>query len=475
MNSYLSDKSLKAIVIISLAYVTPIVLTGGLYIDDIGRSLTGLAWMHDGRVLTSALMILLSGGYPVTDIYPIGNIASSLLIALSGFTIAKSFGINTRSLVPLSLLILFSPFMLENLSYRFDSLSMGISILAICIPFLWYNKCLLFIVTSVICVYVSLQTYQASSTCYLVIACFFCADEFRKSFKNGMLLGIASCFSFLTSTLLSSITWKALSLDMNGRGGIINSQVELTDNIYKYIDLLSDATSYQLVFSLALLLLPCVLFLMYVVRSGRKFHMKALPIIMVALALIISIGPGLFLSGTWWTPRIMIGAPVFLTCLCCLALAVNGDNWLTTVGSWLYLFAGLILCVSYANATKANNEYIDSIISMARPYISSTDESNLVINGEVKRPARVKIYDDKFPIIKHLIPTYMSNSWTWGVAQFKRTDSIGERAWGLRGERRVNAIKNICSMRVALANKDFTLYSDSNISILDFNKVKCAN
>lgn len=124
----------------------------------------------------------------------------------------------------------------------------------------------------------------------------------------------------------------------------------------------------------------------------------------------------------------MIGAPVFLTCLCCWALAVNGDNWLTTVGSWLYLFAGLILCVSYANATKANNEYIDSIISMARPYISSTDESNLVINGEVKRPARVKIYDNKFPILKHLIPTYMSNSWTWGVAQFKRTDSIGERA-----------------------------------------------
>lgn len=209
MNCYLSDKSLKAIVIISLAYVTPIVLTGGLYIDDIGRSLTGLAWMHDGRVLTSAFMILLSGGYPVTDIFPIGNFASSLLIALSGFTIAKSFGINTRSLVPISLLILFSPFMLENLSYRFDSLSMGISIVAICIPFLWYNKSLLFIVTSVICVYVSLQTYQASSTCYLVIACFFCADEFRKSFKNGMLLGIASCLSFLTSTLLSSITWKA--------------------------------------------------------------------------------------------------------------------------------------------------------------------------------------------------------------------------------------------------------------------------
>lgn len=470
----LDRRQLLIVMALSIAYVFPIVLTNGLYIDDLGRIITGLAWMHDGRVITSILMTIISGGYPITDIWPWGNILSACILGLSGIIICNSFSISTKTSIPLSLVILCSPFMLENLSYRFDSLSMSLSILAICIPFLFKDRIKPFIFYSILGIYVSLQTYQASATSYFVIVCFLVILYSKSSLKSAFTLGISSVASFFVAVLISYATWRILTLQMNGRGETIKSISELKTNINGYLDLLSSSFSAQ--FALSLSLIACVsiyAIISMIINKRINIYSKVISILSLIFCIIASIGPSLVLSDSWWTPRIMVGFPFVILGLMLFSLSCGVKEYIIRSCAYVYIFSAFVLCSAYSNATNANNSYIDNVLNYTSQYLSSSNQVNLIINGNMKRSERVKIYDDKFPILKHLIPTYMSNSWTWGVAQFKKNDLIGIGSWGIRSKRRDHELKTMCSYDKIAENKEMYIYKKNDIIILDFNKTDC--
>ncbi|WP_158628836.1 glucosyltransferase domain-containing protein [Dyella choica] len=105
--------------------------------DDMARMLSGAySWNDNGRPLTTALMRLLEGNLPrLVDFSPMPQILAIALLALAGVLIARRHAIQSPWLAAMLVLPLGAqPFFLENLSFRFDAVAMGASVLLAVLP-----------------------------------------------------------------------------------------------------------------------------------------------------------------------------------------------------------------------------------------------------------------------------------------------------------------------------------------------------
>jgi hypothetical protein len=115
----------------------PILRANRYYSDDLKRALIGrTGWDSNGRPLTTLLMKLLQAyDHALIDISPLTQIGAVALLAWAGALIARRYSIRS---VPLAALVAFplggQPFFLENLSYKFDALSMSLALFLALVP-----------------------------------------------------------------------------------------------------------------------------------------------------------------------------------------------------------------------------------------------------------------------------------------------------------------------------------------------------
>jgi hypothetical protein len=114
----------------------PILLADRYHLEDISRLIRGVyGWVGEGRPLTAFVMMVLNLFGPMTDIAPIPQLAGISLLAYSTVWIAHRFEIESPLQAALAALPLGgSPFFLENLSFRFDSLGMCLAIVLALVP-----------------------------------------------------------------------------------------------------------------------------------------------------------------------------------------------------------------------------------------------------------------------------------------------------------------------------------------------------
>lgn len=150
----------------------PILRADRPYNDDLKRALLGRAsWDSNGRPLTTLLMRAVQAyDHTMVDIAPLPQIGAVLLLAWIGSRIAVRY---TRASPWLAALLVFplgaQPFFLENLSFRFDALSMALAVLLAAWPLLmvegrkhWQN--------GVLCLFAALCLYQPATNVFLVLA-----------------------------------------------------------------------------------------------------------------------------------------------------------------------------------------------------------------------------------------------------------------------------------------------------------------
>lgn len=108
-------------------------LSGRTYVDDIWRTLRGYSnWIAAGRPLADWLMQTLNFGLPLTDLAPLPQLGGIGAVALGAFLLYRAID---RGDLPFALpalaasLLLLNPFLLECMSYKFDALPMGLSVL----------------------------------------------------------------------------------------------------------------------------------------------------------------------------------------------------------------------------------------------------------------------------------------------------------------------------------------------------------
>lgn len=117
----------------------PILRANRYYNDDLKRALIGhTGWDSNGRPLTTLLMRLLQCyDSALVDISPLTQIGAVALLAWVGVLIARRYALRSPWLAALIVFPLGAqPFYLENLSYKFDALSMSVAVWLALLPLL---------------------------------------------------------------------------------------------------------------------------------------------------------------------------------------------------------------------------------------------------------------------------------------------------------------------------------------------------
>ena len=116
-----------ALTIMGVIYAYPVVTCDRLYIDDLRRSVMGVAeWEGVGRPTASILMALLNFQYPffegltIIDLSPLPQIISLALLIYSASRLSIDINKKTPFLLGAATVfpIIGSPFYLENISYQ---------------------------------------------------------------------------------------------------------------------------------------------------------------------------------------------------------------------------------------------------------------------------------------------------------------------------------------------------------------------
>lgn len=160
------------------------------YIDDIRHNVeTYYEWGNNkGRWGIAIANLLVQMGYTLGDRSPITQLiaivfldASAIILAIVFQRLFKQNKIKILSLIASSIII-FNPYFLQCLSYKYESVGMGISVLLAVFPFLFLENRKLFLWVSAISIFLMCNFYQSSSGIYILMVIFwgfmkYCLDE----------------------------------------------------------------------------------------------------------------------------------------------------------------------------------------------------------------------------------------------------------------------------------------------------------
>lgn len=460
-----------------LLYILPLILSGVDYTDDIGRSISGYGWGIDGRFISTAIMQILSFNQWISPIFPYTQILAALITCFAGIISVKAIYKKEECVYFLSLILLTSPFYLENLSYKFDSLSMALSILLSAFPLLFIGKGY-FIPISVVSLTLSLAMYQTSSMVYFsIVLCYFIYRESELSFREFIKVSSSAFFSFLLSYLIYLAILKCVADDV-ARSGFLALDGIFISTIFSRAYDYYDFYSYLLNSGYRLASLPFALVVLYSYFSNLIFGSESIirriflyPLFTLML-LTLTMLPNIVLEDPWYTARTMIAFPFLIFGLSVICIK-HTPKLVVIVTVWILYIYGYSISAVYSTVLKDNDKYDDFITTSITETIISNSESstnNVVIIGRSEYPQKTKNLYQVYPILYKLAPIYSTQDWSWGVRNLSRYTSLN---YVYDARKRQEAYANICKIEIIKTNSLYTLRKSNEYYLVDFNKTKC--
>lgn len=443
---YLDGKYVKAfiaLVIFSLIYILPIIIANFYYIDDLGRSLSGYTgWNNNGRPLLSAISIILSDGKPLMDISPWIQIASIVVFSYSLILYVRKYVVEASAfqIFCVSVCGYLNLFLLENFSYKYDSLGM---ILSLSLYFILFslpdtlNKRKIFLI-SIVIVFLSSSLYQAAIGAYLSLV--FLEVVWLLYNKDTWRIITRRILTRIVGILGGSIIYKmtVVKLMVKGNYSVDHAGILNLFSIQGIHKALTNSTGFALLFKsygltmgilgvlLALVLFIGVIYVAYVIWHKREecILLKILSIGFVLITpvflIVASVLSLIILASPVIAPRVMLSFTVFtlfigfmlyhlskmkkgflivgvLSAACTLSFSSYYGNLLTRQEQMNRLVAYTIIHDLNEMEVKYGRHF-DAISFIGRS--PNSHELSLAIK--------------KKPLFGRLVPIYMNNDWYWG-------------------------------------------------------------
>jgi hypothetical protein len=156
-----------------LLILYPILRADRYYSDDLVRALDGFyGWDLNGRHLSMLVMRLLQFNLRhLVDISPLPQLGAIAVLAGIGVLIARRYAIDSPWLATLIAFPLGAqPFFLENLSYKFDALSMTLALFCALLPFLAFKNDRKGYLLGGVALFASLNLYQPALSAFLIFS-----------------------------------------------------------------------------------------------------------------------------------------------------------------------------------------------------------------------------------------------------------------------------------------------------------------
>ncbi len=425
-------------------YVLPIILADRHYQDDLSRSLRGITgWQNDARPLTEWIMKWLCGGNPIGDIAPLPLLLSVLVLA---YALTLYFRNNIPDvdsawvLLSIGFLVIANPFLLSNLSYRYDCITM---VLALCAAILSYAipgrtaGWKVFGFSFVMCMII-LTTYQPSIGIYISLCCLELFFMLLTTEINWIRL-VMRVLALISSVLIDYFIimrhyikeggWQhnAYQLSLSGDTGFFHAVSQNLSSFQQLVrQYLDGVPTFILLLFLILTVLGMLTACLTIAGSGGKLR---IPGILYTLCLPLLIIFGSILPLLVLTPTQFSISAHTLIVLCSFGLWAGimirflTDRMNTLILLLLIpcLIFGMTFVYSYGNASKSQKQYEEymtyNIVRDIDALNADGQYHNLTINGEMPRSRELSMLCEKYPLYKELIPVYITNSSYLGGAQ----------------------------------------------------------
>lgn len=494
----LDKKSIKTfIALISMYsfYVMPIILADRYYNDDLGRSVTGGAgWNGDGRPLTEKLLLFLCGGEMIVDISPLPLLLGIVILGYALTVYARENLSEFKSdyvKVCALFLTITSPFMLTNLSYKYDCVSM---LLALSLAFFVYSmpqalhKGIVFAVAFILSV-CSLSMYQpaiGAFLCLALISVLFLLVFSKGSFVDECVkvLGIGSgCIFYklvIANIFISKEDWRygaSSFLSDISKESLIkiynHFEILVVESIKEYV---ADVPKYILIALIAIYVIASVIMIKQNINNNKEKLWKLLGSIYIVFLpvflLLAAVLPLMILETSSRKYRVLISFSILLLyfgiMVCFLA---KKSRVLATVLLVPYLIFSCTYVYTYGNALDGQKEYEKYLIYHIQHDIEEINcnrEFNAIsISGTTPYAPQVREISSRYGLMDNMIEPYITNTFWLGGGWMYMYMNEG---LGLR-EPTESDMEIINSGESVRSNSLYSCYVNGETIIVRFNKI----
>lgn len=492
------DRSCRSIFIAALllygVVIWPILHADRFYIDDLGRASTGyLGWTADGRPLANVVMEAFNLGTPLTDLSPLPQLASLLLLAMLAVLVSRRFRIAGTWRAPLIVApLVANPFFLESLSYKFDCLTMTLAatlaaITVIGLPARGWRA-----VAGALCILASLCLYQPGLNVFLVFAMAELVYEQARSCPPPALLRLAGVRA-LQLLAACGLYRYVLAATVKGHYATHHQQLPdrgqvfhvMGDNLaafWRYVDgytaTLWGAAAW--VCTAAGVLVAIWVAIRYAVAwraAGGRVARLALPLVPAAIAagaIVLPWGPMLLLKDPVLAPRVMVGvgALVSMAMLAVSGVLVRwrvGPRW--HVGVLAVPVYGLVVfAAAYGNTLGLQKTFESHLAAAIAQDMSTLQDSagvrRYTLLGTAPRPLVVAHNIQKYRLLDVLVPIYLTQGWGWGGAELRQAGT--DLHFAAPSDEVIG-----CSAVPAVSRKAYRIYTKADLAIVAFPGAAC--
>ncbi|ELY4595856.1 glucosyltransferase domain-containing protein [Cronobacter sakazakii] len=419
MMNFLSEKlskrnSFYISLIISTLFVYPLINAGVYYIDDIPRSQTGyVGWFRLGRPLSEYIYTILSLGQNIAiDVSPLPQMLSILVMAWCIQALSNAFfAERTLSTVAISSLAFISPLFLHNMAYKYDSLSMALSVASCAIAFSidLRNKLINYIFKGAL-IFSSLCLYQVSGVIYLML----CIAKSIKNIANGQAENFKSIFKPAILTLASYasyMVWLKANTTTSRSGTVLsveNGKYIFIGNIEKFANMYCkafDPLTTKILFLVATLSIISYAYKAFLKKQPTKklaatlVSLSLLPF--PAIMIILASSTTVILSESLIVPR--IATPFGVVLMSVLAVIYCQSKKTSGLIAGYFLAVTILTSFALANAIKSQYEVDFVIVSQIKKDISGSPKlssSKTTTFGVMKESPVVAVNSQVFPVIR---------------------------------------------------------------------------
>ncbi|WP_313327822.1 glucosyltransferase domain-containing protein [Enterobacter oligotrophicus] len=490
LNTYFTAEGIKVFYIalaLSIIYVSPIIFADQYYSDDLSRSIYGYArWGYDGRPLADLVMLVLSFGEPLLDLSPapliLGLVCICAALSIYASKVMPDSGVKEK--VALSILFICNPFLLDNMSYKYDALTMLLSASLIILCFT-YGRSLKSSLISIILVIASLSLYQASITMFVSLSVIEAIMSFCRSdkstintYKDILLRAMQFLLAYLAYSLfIASMFAKGSHNEKHselifGGGDPLNV---FLDNINAFTALIglyvSSVPRFVVVIFLISSIISVILICNKIAKNGKSMILgKVIPILLVLsspfLLYFFSFIHLAMLKNTIIAGRVLIPfGCIFIV----YAVFISEVKWLK-LASFILIVFSFSLSFAYGNTMKAQKRYDDYIASSMMTDITylGREVKSMSVFGIIAKSKQLKLANEKYPIIEKLVPLYINNNSGWGGTMLLHY-GLKLRYEPLKNEHK----KLLCHMKPEIVRPDYSVYVLGNKAIFKQNGFGC--
>ncbi|TBL37651.1 hypothetical protein EYZ01_15430 [Hafnia alvei] len=409
MNILKINKSFYYFFGFSILFYLPLVWSGVLYRDDIIRSInnfTGWGWL--GRPAADYIWKIITIGDVAPIISPMTGLLSIFILSFSVYFLYEKTLIlynDIKKYIFLPLII--SPFLLQNMSYQYDNITMIIP-LSLCYisTAIIYTKNLASWSFLVISLFISLSCYQMSINAFVVMNTY---TLFILSLKNNKIEYRAILF-LITAYIASAIAYKILVIDIfvsSKRNSTVGSYDELSANVIKSIESIYSAVNgLQLYFLAAAFILSVIIIALIKIKASVRIYL----IILLLSSFVFIFGPFIFLSEGVVTPRQFMAFGPIIFFIFFISRYNTRANILYLLAMCIFTYSSFL--TSYKYTASLNNQYDYEkklAFSLAMALSEHINKDRIVhIQGFFKYTPQVKNIVNNNDFIKNML---QRNAW----------------------------------------------------------------